>query len=195
MTDYTVHIISERSLFRKTFSKLLGVLDLNVICVERSQEYAELTDIPAAIDGAVVLDCGTQSVDDVIEHLLLVLTVQPAASIIMVLDEQDDAIIDAGMNLGVMGVIIKASPPQVIIDSLHRILGGERCRPAPVVAVSREELPESMRQQLTARQQKMLRAIMGGQSISLTARQLSITPAKLVNEMRQVMATIRGRVF
>ena len=199
MTDYTVHIVSERLMFRKTFSKLLGVLNSSIqtslLCCEHSKGCAELADMPAAPYGAVMLDCGAQSVDEVINQLLQVLTVQPAVSLIMVLDEQHDETINAGMNLGVMGVIIKASPPQVIIDSLQRILGGERCRPAPVVAVSREEIPESMRQQLSARQQKMLRAIMGGQSISSTARQLSITPAKLVNEMRHVMATIRGRVF
>ena len=195
MTDYTVHIVSERLMFRKTFSKLLSVLDSTVISREHAQGCAELTDLPAAPDGAVLLDCGTQSVDDVINQLLQVLSVQPAVTLVMVLDEQHDETIDAGMTLGVMGVIIKASPPQVIIDSLQRILGGERCRPAPAVAISREEIPESMRQQLSARQQKMLRAIMGGQSISSTAKALSITPAKLVNEMRQVMATIRGRVF
>ena len=192
MTDYAFHIVSERLLFRKTFSKLVDALDTRIVSREHAQGLTALNCIPAAGDGAVLLDCGAQSVDELINCLLQVLTVQPTASIIVVLDEQNDETIDAGMNMGVMGFIVKASPPQVITDSLHRILGGERCRPAPVAAVQREDIPASIRQQLTARQQKMLRAIIGGQSISSTARELTITPAKLVTEMRHVMATIRG---
>lgn len=195
MTDYTVHIVSQRLLFRKTFAKLVGLLDADVICCEVTEPLEALTELPTFAEGAVLLDCGTSDPDQLIEHMLHLLSLQAEATLILVLDEQDDAVVEAGMDLGAMGVIIKASPPQIIIDSLHRILAGERCRPAPVVTVAREDIPEEIRAQLSARQQKMLRAMIGGQSISATARELSITPAKLVGEMRQVIATIRGRAF
>ncbi len=195
MTDYTVHIVSQRLLFRKTFVKLVGLLDADVICLEVAEPLETLTELPTFANGAVLLDCDTSDPDQLIERMLHLLSLQAEATLILVLDEQDDAVVQAGMDLGAMGVIIKASPPQIIIDSLHRILAGERCRPAPVVSVAREDIPEDIRAQLSARQQKMLRAIVGGQSISATARELSITPAKLVGEMRQVIATIRGRAF
>jgi DNA-binding NarL/FixJ family response regulator len=99
------------------------------------------------------------------------------------------------MDTGSLGVIVKSSPPQVLIEMLQRTLNGERCRPAPVRALSREDIPEDLRLQLSARQQKMLRAVVGGQSVSATARELNITPAKLVNEMRLVMSILRGRSF
>lgn len=195
MTDYTVHIVSQRLLFRKTFTKLVSLLDADVICCEVSAPIDTLTELPTSVEGAVLLDCGISSPDQLIELMLQLLSLQAEAALILVLDEQVDAVVDTGMDLGAMGVIIKASPPQIIIDSLHRLLAGERCRPAPVVNVAREDIPEEIRAQLSARQQKMLRAIVGGQSISATARELSITPAKLVGEMRQVIATIRGRAF
>jgi len=194
-TDYTIHLVSQRLLFRKTFSKLIALLDGDVICAEHTTGSEALTQVPAAAEGALLLDCATDSADEIIKAMLHLLAVQAEASIILVIDEQDDAAIDAAMSLGAMGVIIKASPPQIIIDSLHRILAGERCRPAPTVAIAREDIPEEMRRQLTARQQKMLRAIMGGQSISSTANELDITSAKLIGEMRQVIGIIRGRPF
>jgi len=194
MTDFTVHIVSQRLLFRKTFGKMVSLLDTDVVCKDHATALETLVEIPAAIQGAVLLDCGDMNIDQLIASLLHCLSVQPEASVILVLDEQNDDVVNAGMDLGAMGIIIKASPPQIIIDSLHRILAGERCRPAPVTTVPREDIPEQIRAQLSARQQKMLRAMMGGQSISATAMQLGMTPAKLVGEMRQVVATIRGRV-
>lgn len=195
MTDFTVHIVSQRLLFRKTFGKLVSLLDTDVVCCDHAGALEALVDIPVPADGAVLVDCGAMDADQVTTSMLHCLSVQPEATLILILDEQNDAVVDAGMNLGAMGVIIKASPPQVIIDSLQRILTGERCRPAPTVDVPRNDIPEHMRSRLSARQQKMLRAIMGGQSISATARQLEITPAKLVGEMRLVIATIRGGAF
>ncbi|MFK8082626.1 MAG: hypothetical protein AB8B97_20295 [Granulosicoccus sp.] len=195
MTDFTVHIVSHRLLFRKTFSKLVGLLDTDVVCQEHAIAIEVLDDIPAPADGALLVDCGAMDADQIITCMLHWLSSQAEAIVVLVVDEQDDSVVNAGMDLGAMGVIIKASPPQVIIDSLQRILGGERCRPAPIVDVPRTDIPEQMRAQLSARQQKMLRAIMGGQSISVTAQQLGITSTKLVGEMRHVIATIRGRVF
>lgn len=195
MTHYVVHIVSQRRLFRKTFSKLLNVLDANIHCEEHDDDFASLEILPASDDGAVLLDFGASKADQITEHLLQLLAINAEAALIVVLDEQQDAMVDAAMNLGAMGVVIKASPPQLIISTLQRILAGERCRPSPVVKMPQEAIPEDMRRQLSARQQKMLRAIMGGQSISDTARQLSITPAKLVSDMREVIATIRGREF
>ncbi|MFK7860473.1 MAG: hypothetical protein AB8B64_16760 [Granulosicoccus sp.] len=195
MTDFTVHIVSPRLLFRKTFNKLLSLLDTDLNCREHAVAIEALVDIPAPVDGAVLVDCGAMDADQIIACMLYCLSVEAETIVILVVDEQDDAVVNAGMDLGAMGVIIKASPPQVIIDSLQRILAGERCRPAPRVDVARTDIPEHMRAQLSARQQKMLRAIMGGQSISATALALGMTPAKLVGEMRNVIVTIRGRTF
>lgn|GEM_PF-2800706 len=76
-----MHIVSERLLFRKTFSKLLGTLYANVVSVENAHGDAEITDIFATTDGVVLFVCDARSVDGVIECLLQVLTVQPARSI------------------------------------------------------------------------------------------------------------------
>lgn len=193
MSDFTVCLVSERFLFRKTFSKLFGLLDTQLVCQEKSGTYNTVEVIPAPGKGAIVIDCSVMDADGLVDCMFHCLSIQPEAVIILVFDEQDDAVIDTGMSLGAMGVIIKATTPQLIIESLQRILSGERCRPAPMVDVAREDIPEHLRRQLSARQQKMLRAIMGGQSVSVTAGELGITSARLISEMRQVIATLRGK--
>lgn len=193
MSDFTVCLVSERFLFRKTFSKLIGLLDTQLVCQEKSGAYNTVDVIPAPGKGAIVIDCNVMDADGLVDCMFHCLSIQPEAAIILVFDEQEDAVIDTGMSLGAMGVIIKATTPQLIIESLQRILSGERCRPAPMVDVAREDIPEHLRRQLSARQQKMLRAIIGGQSVSVTAGELGITSARLVSEMRQVIATLRGK--
>ena len=195
MTARSAVLISDRILFRKTFSKMLKVLDPALTVQELTGELDADTLLPDAESGVVLVDAGSQDEAGVEERLFSVLTRQPEAAVTLVIDEQDDALVEAAMAAGAQGVMIKAAPPQVLIDMLQRGLNGERFRPAPTVVIAREDIPEEIRQQLTARQQKLLRLMMGGQSISTTASELGMTPAKVVTEMRAVTGLIRGRRF
>lgn len=189
-SDHVI-VVSERLLFRKTFSKLLAVLPDKTDIVELAIPCASTEAIPLGDGQLVLLDCGMLSAVQISDILLAVLARDPESLLVVVIDEGDDERVAAAMNLGVMGVIVKASPPQHIVDTLVKIMAGERCRPAPGVTLAAEDLPDAIRQQLSAREQKMLRLMMGGQSISATARALDITPAKVVVQMRHIMSIIR----
>lgn len=188
-------LISKRLLFRKTFSKVLSTLDSSLQIVEHADELTELTALPAGGEGLVVLDCGSLDEGAIIEHMLIILSCQPEACLVVVLDEHDDQRVDSAMSSGATGVLIKSSPPQVLVDMLQRVLDGDRCRPAPTVTIARDDIPETLRLQLSAREQKLLRLMMGGQSISSAASTLGLTPAKVVTEMRKVLGIVRGRVY
>ena len=188
-------VVSGRPLFRKTFSKILLVLESGLQVHEHAGDLEELDSLPSWNQGLLVLDCGTLDERAIVDQMLQVLARQPEACLVVVIDEQDDQRVDAAMNTGAAGVLVKATPPQVMVDMLQRVLDGDRCRPAPVTTVAREEIPEAMRSQLSARQQKLLRLMMGGQSISSTALTLGLTPAKVVTEMRVVLGIIRGRGY
>lgn len=190
-----VVLISRRKLFHITFRKLLQVIDDSMPVVEHHGGTQEAVELPKGHAGSVIVDLAKSDVDETMSGVLSLLSNEPEAHLLVVIDEHDDDCIAAAMNAGAMGVAIKSSPPQVLTDTLLRVLDGQRCRPAPTVTVSREDIPVEMRSQLSARQQKILRAIMGGQSISATATELGITPAKLVHEMRSVLGTLRGRPF
>ncbi len=112
---------------------------------------------------------------------------------LLVLDEADDAITDEAMALGAVGVLLKASPPGVIASSLALVLAGEQCRPAPLLAAD-VELPETLCQRLNDREQRLLRAMMRGESITSASRLMNNTPQKTVQEVRRILAIVRGRV-
>ena len=195
MVSRTVVLVSDRLMFRKSFSKMIQVLDPSLSVRELSNSLPYTIELPSIDSGVIILDAGTSGEERVVEQLLSILSIQPEASIIVVLDEQHDLVVQSAMDTGALGVAIKAAPPQVLVDMLQRGLNGERVRPAPVMDIGREDIPEHMRKRLSVRQQKMLRLMIGGQSISATAGKLDVTPAKVVTEMRKVLSIVRGRHF
>lgn len=193
-----VVLISDRLLFRKTFAKVLLTIDASLQIIEYSDGLDGLDSLdalPSYESGWIILDSGLLDDIEIVEQMLRVFSSEPEASLVVVLDEQDDQRVEAAMSSGAAGVLIKASPPQVLVEMLQRILSGDRCRPAPTVTISHDELPEALRRQLSARQQKLLRLMMGGQSISATASTLGLTPGKVVREMRLVLGIVRGRSY
>ena len=127
------------------------------------------------------------------ESLLDALERADLARVVVVLDETDDGLAALAMERGAAGVMVKAAPPGVLAEWLDALLGGERVRPAPSVALGAESLPPALRRRLSARRQKLLRLQLGGHSIGETARLLGLTPAKVVTELRVVMDIVRGR--
>ena len=208
-------LISSRPLFSKTFTRLLQVLGPELHIHACSDDADTLSLLKATMPRLVIVDAGAVSSasslpsagsaeqataiaeqeDRLMLQILTLLSVVPESGVVVVLDEQDDALTAACMEAGALGVLIKATPPQVLVQMLERVLEGEPCRPAPTTTIAREEVPEALRKQLSARQQKLLRLMLGGHSISASARQLGMTPAKVVTEMRRVLGTLRGREF
>ena len=191
----TAVLLSNRLLFRKTFAKILLVLDSQMLITEIDSVTPLLTSLPKADSGLVLTDIDPQSEEGIEDVVLSILGVEPEAAVVIVLHEQDDTQAAAAMNAGALCVMIKAAPPQVLIDMLQRALNRERFRPSPVVTIKREEIPGEIRSQLSARQQKLLRLMIGGHSISTTAAQLGMTPSKVVKEMRVVLSMVRGFKF
>jgi len=179
----TVAIRSERAMFTRTFVKLLDVLDRPIEHVRTLDEAAML-----------LLDIGADPAPAAERHYLDTAS-QGAADlrIACVLDEQDDAVVDTLMASGAAGVLVKSTPPLVLIESLRLLVDGEACRPVPAFPIERLELPDAMREQLSAREQKMLRLMAGGYSIGHVARELSLTRARVVIDMRRILQTVRGR--
>ena len=115
-----------------------------------------------------------------------------APRVVAVIDETDDALVEAAMAAGAGGVIVKATPPGVLADWLDALLRGESVRPAPSVTLGAEALDERLRRRLSARRQKLLRLALGGRSVAAIAAELGLTPARVVSETRVVMDIVRG---
>ena len=182
-----VALVSSRPMFLRSFGKLLRIL----------REDVEVTTAPdlqgldrRAREGLVLLDAGAADAARVGASVAAARAVVPR--VVIVLDEAEDATVEAAMAAGASGVMVKSVPPGVVAEWLGALLDGEIVRPAPSVALDPDALPESLRRRLSARRQKLLRLQLGGHSISATARELGLTPARVIGETRVVMDIVRG---
>lgn len=195
----TVLVVSARAMFRRTFASVARSLGRPV--EERAgldEGGAEPGVDPRADLGAghalVVLDLGGADAAGAAAHLgrargALGDTVPIGA----VIDHPDEAVVDALVGAGAAGVLVKASPPTALVESLGLLLGGATCRPAPEVIVPVGAVPEAVRARLGGRDQKLLRLIAGGRSVPSVAAELHLTPAKVVTELRRIMEIVRRR--
>ncbi len=177
-----VAIVTERPILRRVFVRLLETLSRNI----EIDVAADCCDVLLLDLGACECEAAESAIVDCVDQ-------RPNTRVVGVVDEQDDEVVDTIMASGAVGVVVKSTPPSVLVESLTLLLDGEQCRPAPVREISRLDVPETVRAQLTAREQKMLRLISGGQSIGYVARELGLTRARVVTDMRRIMATVRGK--
>jgi len=189
-------LVSTRPLFLRTFGKLLGTLRPSLEIRTSNavdSEADERERSPLAGGALVLLDVEGVTGEAVGERVGEWLAGEAAARIVPVLDEADDLSVEAAMGAGAVGVMVKAAPPGVIAEWLDALLEGSVVRPAPTLALAPDALGEALRVGLSARRQKLLRLIMGGASVAATARELGMTPAKVVSETRALMDIVRGR--
>ena len=186
----TVVLVSTRPMFLRSFGKLLATLrpSFALHAISSADEP-----MPDGVPALVVLDAGGVAGAAVGALVGQWLARDGAGRVVPVLDETDDASVEAAMAAGASGVLVKAAPPGVLAEWLDAVLDGAVVRPAPSVALEPEALPEELRGRLSARRQKLLRLVMGGHSVSAVARELGMTPAKVVLETRVVMDIVRGR--
>jgi len=211
MEDTHVLLISKRRMFARSFAKIIQVqrqeavvmpvVDVAEACHKLTKQRFSLAFFDVEQSTPLESDSygqqGTEStqtaMDEMYSALLTLTAVQQDLRFVPVFHEQQDEHIESIMVQGAAGVIVKSAPPGVLAEYIERLFQGQVCRPAPIQIIGAEALTESMRKSLSARQQKLLRLVMGGEPISSAARKLSITPAKVVVLMREINEVIRGK--
>lgn len=202
-TSARVVLVTDRPFFRRvvashlrrlrpavTFETLAGPDDLNLRTplAGGGDPHAALClyDFSSVFKVGVAIDRRARELVTLAERSL-------GARVGFVVDEQDDDITETLLTAGASGVLVKAVPPAVLSNALVALVHGEVVRPAPVVNFSPDALPVELRQQLSARRQKLLRLLLGGLSLSKIAERLEMTQDKVVTESREVMSIVRGR--
>ncbi len=171
-----IEIVSTRPWFRKTFEALVRNLRLDPV--------------PGAL---VVLDLGGLDGASCAAALASCRDGRPDARVACVIDQPDDALVETLMAAGAAGVLVKASVPAALVRSLELLIAGGTCRPAPTVEIRTPDVPAALRASLSAREQRMLRLVAGGESVAAVARTLHLTPRKVVHDMRRIAELVRGR--
>jgi DNA-binding NarL/FixJ family response regulator len=108
-------------------------------------------------------------------------------------------IVTAGMNdsdyvralgLGVCGIFLKHSPPELLTEAIHKVMTGEtwidpRCVQALVKAVESEGR-QARRNQLSEREREVLRGVFAGLTNKEIGAQLNISEASVKSALQQL---------
>jgi two-component system, NarL family, response regulator len=98
----------------------------------------------------------------------------PSARFVVLTTYEGDEDIHRALEAGAKGYVIKGMPYQTLIDALLRVHSGGRFLPPPVARALAARMPDS---DLSAREQEVLRHLVGGMTNKEIANLLGITEA------------------
>jgi two-component system, NarL family, nitrate/nitrite response regulator NarL len=101
-----------------------------------------------------------------------------------------DADYVAALGQGVCGIFLKLSPPELLIEAIHKVMAGEtwidqRCIQALVQAVAAEG-SQTRRNELTERERHVLKGVFAGSSNKEIAASLNISEASVKSALQQL---------
>jgi two-component system, NarL family, nitrate/nitrite response regulator NarL len=101
-----------------------------------------------------------------------------------------DADYVAALGHGVCGIFLKLSPPELLIEAIHKVMAGEtwidqRCIQALVQAVAAEG-SQTRRNELTERERQVLKGVFAGSSNKEIAASLNISEASVKSALQQL---------
>src|SRR5262249_15052445 len=94
------------------------------------------------------------------------------------------------LGLGVSGIFLKHSPPELLTEALHKVISGqtwidERCVQALVNAVESDQSP-ARRDDLSDRERQVLKGVFEGLSNKEIGAQLTISEASVKSALQQL---------
>ena len=101
-----------------------------------------------------------------------------------------DADYVTALGQGVCGIFLKLSPPELLIEAIHKVMAGEtwidqRCIQALVQAVAAEG-SQTRRNELTERERQVLKGVFAGSSNKEIAAGLNISEASVKSALQQL---------
>ncbi len=113
-----------------------------------------------------------------------------ASRILMVTAGMDDADYVRALGLGICGIFLKHSEPELLMEAIHKVMAGEtwfdqRCIQG-LVKVMETEGRHSRRNQLSERERDVLKGVFSGLSNKEIGAQLKISEASVKSALQQL---------
>jgi two-component system NarL family response regulator len=112
----------------------------------------------------------------------------PSARILVLTTFDTDIEIAGAIKAGAAGYLLKDAPRETLVDTLRRIHAGETCIPGELVAKLAATLTAD---ELTTREQDVLRLVARGDSNKEIATSLSITETTVKSHLRSIFSKLR----
>jgi DNA-binding NarL/FixJ family response regulator len=190
MAKIQLLLLDDHTLFRVMLGRLLDTdSDFQVI--------ADCSTIPEALDtltrervDLVLLDYDLGNKETGFHFIRQARDAGYAGRIFMVTAGMNDADYVAALGQGVCGIFLKHSPPELLVEAIHKVMAGQtwidqRCIQALVQALAADG-GETRQNELTERERQVLKGVFAGLSNKEIASQLKISEASVKSALQQL---------
>jgi DNA-binding NarL/FixJ family response regulator len=183
-------LLDDHTLFRAMLSKLLATeSDFRVVAdCSATQEALEALD-RNHVD-LVLLDYDLGDKQNGLQFVRRAREAGYGGRIFIVTAGMNDADYVRALGLGVCGIFLKLSPPELLVEAIHKVMAGEtwidqRCVQGLVKAVESEGR-QARKNQLSERERDVLKGVFAGLSNKEIGAHLSISEASVKSALQQL---------
>jgi DNA-binding NarL/FixJ family response regulator len=190
MSKIQLLLLDDHTLFRAMLSRLLETeSDFHVVAQCSSSQEA-LEALRCHHVDLVLLDYDLGNRQNGIQFARSAREAHYSNRIFIVTAGMNDADYVRALGLGVCGIFLKHSPPEVLIEAVRKVMAGEtwidqRCVQGLVKAVENDSR-QAHKDQLSERERVVLKGIFAGHSNKEIAAQLKISEASVKSALQQL---------
>jgi DNA-binding NarL/FixJ family response regulator len=190
MAAFQLLLLDDHALFRVMLSRLLETdAGFHVVAHCSTMHEALKTLARERID-LVLLDYDLGKRETGLQFIRQAREAGYTGRIFLVTAGMTDADYVAALGQGVCGIFLKLSPPELLMEAIHKVMAGEtwidqRCIQALVQAVSAEG-SQTRRHELTERERQVLKGVFAGSSNKEIAATLDISEASVKSALQQL---------
>ena len=186
-------IADDHELFREGLKSLL-TREADIELVAACSDGAETLAAAASAKPDVILMDVTMPNMNGIAATQKICAADPKAAVIMLSMHNDRRFIAEALKAGAKGYILKESSPELVVDAIHTVYGGDYCLPPKVCSVLVEDYlrlleisTEPGKSPLSDRESEVLRLLVKGRSAKQIADTLSISKNTVDTHRRRIM--------
>ena len=190
MAKVQLLLLDDHTLFRSMLSKLLGTESDFRVVADCSSSQDALEAFGGNRVDLVLLDYDLGDRQNGFQFIRRAREAGYSGRIFLVTAGMNDADYVRALGLGVCGIFLKHSSPELLIEAIHKVMGGEtwidqRCVQGLVKAVESEGR-QARRNQLSERERDVLKGVFAGLSNKEIGAQLSISEASVKSALQQL---------
>ena len=183
-------LLDDHTLFRAMLGRLLETESEFHVAAQCSTSDEALDALGRGRIDLVLLDYDLGNRETGLQFIRRAREAGYSGRIFMVTAGMPDADYVRALGMGVCGIFLKHSEPELLTDAIHRVMGGEtwidqRCIQGLVKAVESEGR-QSRKNQLSERERDVLKGVFAGLSNKEIGAQLKISEASVKSALQQL---------
>lgn len=183
-------LLDDHTLFRAMLSRLLEIEPDFRVAAHSSSSREALEELGRQPVDLVLLDYDLGNRQNGFQFMQRARESGYAGRIFIVTAGMNDADYVRALGLGVCGIFLKHSPPELLIEAIHKVMAGEtwidqHCVQGLVKAIE-DQRSRSRRNRLSERERDVLKRVFAGESNKEIAAHLNISEASVKSALQQL---------